>query len=340
MSSAAASILRRLAALPIALLLCVATAQAEPLRVGYIPVLGVAQLFVLAGEGWAKEAGLDLVITRFDSGPAMIQALASGRLDVMYAGVSPVIVARASGIDVRVLAATATEEIVLVGRGAYADLVRGGLSAGPAVTRFAHDQGRTLKLATQPSGSVPDTVARYWLNEIAHVPAGDVEVLGIGIDKTQAALLAGAVDAAVVREPALTIIRDQDPNVQVLALGGEIFPGQPGSVLAVREAARARDPAAIDRLVKLHVRATELLRKDPKAALADVQGYIGAGLTEPAVLLRALSSPYSHFIADPGVIRESTDKMQRFQLSQGTLPKIAPLDELFDRGPYDRAVAN
>lgn len=65
-----------------------ASAQVK-LQVGYIPVLGVSQLFVLEGEGWAKEAGLDLQITRFDSGPAMIQALAFGKLDVLYAGVSP-----------------------------------------------------------------------------------------------------------------------------------------------------------------------------------------------------------------------------------------------------------
>ena len=31
-----------------------------PLRVGYIPVMGVAQIFVAEGEGWTKQAGIPL----------------------------------------------------------------------------------------------------------------------------------------------------------------------------------------------------------------------------------------------------------------------------------------
>jgi NitT/TauT family transport system substrate-binding protein len=34
--------------------------EADPLRVGVIPVMGAAPLFVAQGEGWFKNAGLDL----------------------------------------------------------------------------------------------------------------------------------------------------------------------------------------------------------------------------------------------------------------------------------------
>jgi hypothetical protein len=62
-------------------------------RVGVIPVLGVAPIFVVDKEGWAKEAGFDFKFTTFESGPVMIQALASGTLDVYVAGVAPLGVA-------------------------------------------------------------------------------------------------------------------------------------------------------------------------------------------------------------------------------------------------------
>ena len=89
-------------------------AAPQKLRVGIIPILGAAPVIVLDKEGWAKAAGLDLQFTTFESGPNMIQALASGTLDVYVAGVAPLAVARAKGIDVRVVAATAVEEMVVV----------------------------------------------------------------------------------------------------------------------------------------------------------------------------------------------------------------------------------
>ena len=43
----------------------------------------------------------------------MIQALASGTLDVYVAGVAPLGVARSKGIDIRVVTATAVEEMTV-----------------------------------------------------------------------------------------------------------------------------------------------------------------------------------------------------------------------------------
>ena len=83
-------------------------------RVGVIPIIGTAPLFVAQNEGWLKQGGLDLTVTTFESGPNMIQALASGTIDIYVAGVAPLAVARSKGIDVRVVAATATAENVFV----------------------------------------------------------------------------------------------------------------------------------------------------------------------------------------------------------------------------------
>src|SRR6478736_3247256 len=78
----------------------------QNLRVGYIPVMGAAQIFVAEGEGWTKKEGIHLASSAFESGPNMIQALSSGTLDVYVAGLAPLLVARSKGIDVRVVAAT------------------------------------------------------------------------------------------------------------------------------------------------------------------------------------------------------------------------------------------
>src|SRR5690349_24921770 len=87
------------------------------LRVAYVPMVNMAPLFVLTNEGWAKEAGVDLELTRFSSGTTLIQALASGEFDAVYMAVSPVVVARSRGIDLKIVAANGVEIVSLIGLG-------------------------------------------------------------------------------------------------------------------------------------------------------------------------------------------------------------------------------
>jgi NitT/TauT family transport system substrate-binding protein len=312
-------------------------AAATRLTIGYIPVLGSAQLFIIDGEGWAKQADIELVTTRFDSGPAMIQALASGKLDMYLAGIGPIMVARGQGVNVHVVAAAAIEELAVIARGPFADSIERGLSLPDAVHAFAQGQKRKPKIATQPLGSVPDTVLRYWLDPISKVALGDVEILGIGIDATQQAFLSGAVDAAVVREPTLTLIRDRDPTTKLVAAGAQMFPNQPGSVLAALATDDTNKRAAIIRFISLHIRATEMLTKEPKRAAPPILKALGAGIIKLDVVERALVSPSSHFVADPAVIVDATAKMQDYQIALGVLKQAVPVDQIFDHDSFQRA---
>lgn len=304
-------------------------------NVGYIPVVGSSQIFVIEGEGWAKQAGIDLKLTRFDSGPAMIQALASGQLDGYLAGIGPIMVARGQGISVKVVASAAIEELAVIGRGAFAEQIEKSGSVKQAVADFTTAQKRKPKIATQPPGSVPDTVMRYWMEKVEGVDPAGFEILGIGIDATQQAFLSNAVDAAIVREPTLTLIRDRDPKTKVVALGGKMFPNQPGSVLAVIQNEAKRK--AIDDLVRLHVRATELIAKEPKRAAVHVHKVLGAGIVPLDVIERALVSPSSNFTADPSRIIESTATMQDYQLKLGVLKQSVPVNDIFDLEPFRRS---
>src|SRR5687768_18536296 len=91
---------RLLAAAAVAVVVSFAAPRADAateVRVGFIPVVGSGQIFVIDGEGWARENGIDLKLTQFESGPAMISALASGTLDAYLGGIGPVMGAHARG---------------------------------------------------------------------------------------------------------------------------------------------------------------------------------------------------------------------------------------------------
>ena len=308
-------------------------------RVGVIPVLGVAPIFVVDKEGWAKEAGFDFKFTTFESGPVMIQALASGTLDVYVAGVAPLGVARSKGIDIRVVTATAVEEMTVAAGAKLAPSFKPGVAPAQALKDFRAANGKPARLATQPPGSVPHTTLVHWLTQVIKADKADYEIVPMGIDATQQALLTGAVDGATIREPTDTIVQQRDPRIRIVALGGEMFPNQPGTVVAFSGAFLTKNQAGVQKLVDALVRADKLIKAEPKRVAPYVEAALGKGLIAAATIEKALASPASKFTADPRVIMEATAKMQTFQVSIGTLEKDVPLDGLFDTSFYEKATS-
>ena len=307
------------------------------IRVGVIPVLGVAPIFVVDKEGWAKDAGFDLKFTTFESGPNMIQALASGTLDVYVAGVAPLGVARSKGIDIRVVTSTAVEEMTVASGAKLAPFFKPGVSSAQALKDFRAATGKAARLATQPPGSVPHTTLVHWLTQVIKADKTDYEVVPMGIDATQQALLSGAVDGATIREPTDTIVQQRDPRIKVVALGGEMFPNQPGTVVAFSGAFLTKNAEGVQKLVNALVKADDLIKKDPKRVAPYVEAALGKGIIDAVTIEKALASPASKFAADPRLIMDATAKMQTYQVSIGTLEKDVPLDGLFDPSFYVKA---
>jgi NitT/TauT family transport system substrate-binding protein len=310
-----------------------------PARVGVIPVMGTAPVYIADKEGWAARDGLALSFTTFQSGPNMIQALASGTIDFYVGGVAPLAVARSLGVDVTVIAATATGENVFVAAPALAAYFKPGVTAGAAFKAYHAATGRPARLATQPLGSVPNTTLQYWLWEVAKADKADVTVVEMGIDATQQAVLLGAVEGASIREPAVTIVTGRNPGIKLEALGDDLFPGQPGTVVAVSGAFLAKNRPAVEKFVADLIRAVALAHKDPAHVVPDIQAALGKGLVDDATIEKALASPATRFTIDPKPIIEPAKLMQAYQVKLGALKKEASFEGLFDTSIYDKAAS-
>jgi NitT/TauT family transport system substrate-binding protein len=315
-----------------------ALAQSVPARAGFIPVVGTAPFFVAQGEGLLKQAGIEVTTTAFESGPNMIQALASGTIDIYIAGVAPLAVARSRGVDVRVVAATAIGENVVVAAPALSKHFGAGTTAAAAFKAFRAAGGKPARLATQPAGSVPNTTLQYWLWEVAKVDKADVEIVPMGIDATQQAILASAVDGGSVREPALTILQSRNPQIKLVAGGEDVFPGQPGTVVAVSGAFATKNPDAVQKLVEALIKGADLIAKSPAKAAPHVSAALGKGIVDPELIQKALVSPASKFEIDPRKIIEPSRAMQAYQVKLGSLDKELPFDGLFETQYYERAL--
>lgn len=303
---------------------------ATTLRVAYIPIMPMSQLFVMESEGWTKAAGLDLELTKFSSGPAIVQAIASGDFDVMYFGIGPAMVSRARGVPIKVVASNVIEQVGLLARGEFAAVMKDATTPAEGIRAFSARFERRPRIASLPKGSVPDMVLRHWLYRVAGLDLDAVDIVGMGADKVQQALLARSVDGAAILEPVVTIVRRRLDDTVMVAQGAQMFPKQPGAVLAVREHVIEERREAVAALVELHVRATALIGEQPERAARHIHAFLGRGLVPLEVFEEALASPLSHFVADPREIIAATKVMHDFAAEIGTLKNPVDLDEMFD----------
>jgi len=320
------------------LLICAAglagfsSARAEPtaVEVAYLPLMGSSQLFVMEGEGWAKDNDINLQMTRFNSGAAIVQALASGKFDVSIMAMSPTIVARAAGVNLRVVAAMQDiNSHAFIGVKALSDSYKQGLTPAEAFTKFAKDNGRPVKIATLPKGTLPDTAIRYYIAK-HNIPAETYQILSQGDEQVLQSMLVGAADTVSLAEPLMTIIKSKVPGSEILAGGNDLMPGHPGFVLAMRETFIEKNPELAGKIIAMNARATELIKQDPRRASKSVLKFIGRGLLDEDLMTAAISSPYNPVASDPKILVAGTDMMQDFQVKIGVQAKKVTADELFD----------
>lgn len=298
------------------------------LEIGYMPILPVAQLFVTLESGALEEAGIAAKLVQFQSGPAMVQALLAGQLDVAHLGIGPAMVARAKGADIKVVAASIKEQISFLALGELAPYF--DEDPATAFARFRAEKGRKPVVTTFPAGSVPHTVLQHWLRKVLKADLDDLEIIHQGAAQVQQALTAGAVDGAAILEPIVTSVTENVAGARVVARGSEMFEGQPGAVLVVRETLIADHPELVEALVRAHVDATRVLNEHPDAAIEAVQKFVGGGRMDSAIVAAALRASSGSFVADPGSIIEGATRMRDFQAELGTLKEDVDVDSLFE----------
>lgn len=309
------------------------------LEMAYMPIVPCSQLFVIEGMGWAKAAGINLELTRFSSGPAIVQAIASGKMDTMCFGIGPAMVTRGKGIELKVIGAGIVEQIAVIAQGDLVKYFDEQATSAAALKAFTKDKGRKAKIASFPKGSVPDTVTRHWILRSMGLNLDDVELVGMGASQVQQALLSRSVDAAGILEPILTIVESKLADAKVVVRANEMMPGQPGSTIAARENIIAKHRDALVKYMELHIRATKLLIDEPEKAAPHVANFVSKGLVDVATIEKSLKSPSSNFKSNPADILEQTEYMANFQKSEKIKTKVST-DGLFDLTIYEDAAKN
>lgn len=164
-------------------------------HLGYFPNLTHAVAIVGYERGTFQQAlgsQVKLVATTFNAGPAEIEALNSGSIDIAYAGPSPTIsgYVKSKGADLRIIAGASSGGVLFV--------VRPG-----ANIRTAKDLANK-KIADPQQGGTQDVSLRYYLQQNSLVPAdkgGNVQIVPTDNATILTLFKAGKIDGAWVPEP-------------------------------------------------------------------------------------------------------------------------------------------
>ena len=225
---------------------------AEKIRIGWVYAMANAPVVIADKKGYFKEAGVDVEITSFTSGPILQQALAAGQLDMAYIGAPPVYHWYSRGLKSQILAKVNYGQAAIIAR------------SDSNIKSLADLKGK--KLAGVKKGSGNDVLLRgYILGAEGKLDADkDLQVIDMPSGNMGASLQAGVVDAAFVWEPFKTqellrgnakIVYDADDK-----LGKAVW----YVVMALPETIEKKSDG-LQRALSAHKKAVDFLNSSPTA---------------------------------------------------------------------------
>jgi NitT/TauT family transport system substrate-binding protein len=292
-------------------------------RIAHFPNITHSQALVGRGNGqFQKALGETNVIEwkTFNAGPAEIEALFAGEVDIGYIGPGPAIngYTKSKG-DLQIIAGATDAGAILVTR---KDLVLknvGELSGKRvAVPQFGNTQDLSLRHILQENG-LQDTTKGGTV-EVRQADNPDIKTL---LDK-------GEIDAALVPEPwGARLISEVKANVlldhkQVWRDGNYTTAVVVANTKFVKE-----HPEIIEKFLKTHVELTDYINKNPEAAKELVNSQIKE-LTGKPLAKEILDSAFTRLTVTNDPEKDSVVDFVKLSVDAGFIKTAPDLKDLFN----------
>ncbi len=247
-------VLASLLFLPVSGLWGCAPAKPPSIRIGYLlGDLHQLPFFVAEDKGFFTEEGLDIeVVGPFEAGPAEMDALAAGQIDMGYVGMAPAVMAAARKIPLAIVSGVNLEGSGLVTRTDISSV----------------SELKSKKIATPAPGSIQYVMFGMLLadNDLGY---NDIELFPGTVkppDMPQS-LQTGRIDGYFVWEPfvAKSVVGGYG---KVLVESKDIWPGHPCCVIvAGGDFIRSQD-SVVAAVIRAHRRAIDYIAANPDEAKA------------------------------------------------------------------------
>lgn len=277
--------------------------------------------YVIALEkGWfEEELGNEIKVTAFSdfgSGPAMMEAMTAGDIDVALLGDMPVVQVKANDVDVKVISSlfTSVKGYQLIA------------AEGSGIEKLEDIKGKTVAVM---SGSTNHKLLLKYL-EAVNYTEDDLDIVYLNNADQLAAFVGKNVDAAVTQVPtSTTIIRETGAYQVTDAEGYDTIL----TVIAGNNEYMQQNPEIIRKFLKVLIRANEWAAENQDEAIAVVSAFSDQDVDTTRLYFDTRTFRCS---LDQDV-RDALDGTVSYLYKAGTISSEIDIDDLIDDS-YLRAI--
>ena len=283
--------------------------------IGYLPSDHDSALFVADAQGLYKEKGIETELVQFNNGGDLMTAMASGKVDVGYVGISPVLSSVEKGVPVKIISAAQNEGSGII------------ISNNSGISSASDLSGKNI--ATPGEASIQYVLLNYYLNST-----------GLSMDKVNAsamktpsindAIRTNTIDAGVTFQPFVS--SSEAAGNGVLARSSDILPNHPCCVVVASQDLIDKHPDTVKNIVAIHENATNFINDNVKNNASAVVDLLPKDIvSDKNVEANSLASfPFISGLND--TYKANVDSFMQLEVDLGILNNTIPHDKLYWEG--------
>jgi NitT/TauT family transport system substrate-binding protein len=299
----------------------------KKVRLGYVPVLIYAPLYVAQERGYFAKEGVEVELQPLQGGSDSVVQLAAGNFDAAVGGVGVGLLNAANrGLEFRIVAPMHSE--------------KAPLATSLVISAKRKDEIKTVKDLKGKKVSINATGAatEYWLAEALRkneMTFADIQLVTVAFANVPASLDNGSLDAAMLGEP-LTTQQVEKGIVSVLA--NDFIDGFYATYLYMALPLLNDRPQVAEGFMKAYLQACRDLQTNDAYQNKEIAAIIEKYTKVPADVVTKASRPY--YDPDGVIPLANIDALQQYFLTRGVLEYKDALDltKFVDRTLAEKAV--
>ena len=285
--------------------------NSNKVTIGYLPSDHDSALFVADQQGLYKEKGIETELVQFNNGGDLMTAMASGKVDVGYVGISPVLSSVEKGVPVKIISAAQNE-----GSGVI-------VSSNSGINSAADLNGKNV--ATPGEASIQYVLLNILLKNN-----------GLSIDKVNSSAMktpsikSNTLDAGVTFQPFVSS-SEADGN-KVLMNSSQISPNHPCCVVVASQDLIDKNPDLVKNITAIHENATNYINENVQNNASSVVKLLPKDIvSNEDVEAKSLASfPFLSGLND--TYKANVDAFMKVEVDLGILNSTIPHDKLYWEG--------